>query len=102
MDDVQALIGVTDSPKLSTIVSLVEKRLCARIAEEAVPEELEYIVTEVSVIRYNRIGSEGASSHSVEGETISFIDDDFRAYDADIKAWLDSRDSKPQRKVRFL
>lgn len=101
LDDVQALLGVEDT-KLDVIVSLVEKRLCARIGESAVPEDLEYIVTEVSIIRYNRIGSEGASSHTVEGESLSFIEDDFKAYEADIKAWLDARDAKSQRKVRFL
>lgn len=101
LDDVQALLGV-DDPKLATIVALVGKRLISRIGEEKVPEELEYIVTEVSVIRYNRIGSEGASSHTVEGESISFIADDFSAYEDDIKAWLDARAAKSQRKVRFL
>ena len=48
-----------------------------------IPEALAYIVVEVAVARFNRIGSEGMSSHSVEGESISFSDDDFAGYKAD-------------------
>ena len=32
---------------------------------------------DVSVIRFNKIGSEGLSSHTVEGESLSFAEDDF-------------------------
>ena len=54
------------------------------------PGELEYIVTEVSIARFNRIGSEGLSGHTVEGEALTFKDNDFDQYADDIQAWRDA------------
>lgn len=67
-----------------------------------IPEALAYIVVEVAVARFNRIGSEGMSSHSVEGESISFSDDDFAGYKADIEAYLDEQSGTKRGRVRFL
>ena len=67
-----------------------------------IPEALAYIVVEGAVARFNRIGSEGMSSHSVEGESISFSDDDFAGYKADIEAYLDEQSGTKRGRVRFL
>ena len=69
---------------------------------QSVPDELSYIVVDVSIKRFNRIGSEGASSHSVEGESISFSDNDFAEYASDIQAWRDSQKEVTKGKLRFL
>ena len=71
---------------------------------EEVPEDLQYIVTEVSVIRYNRIGSEGVSHHTVEGEAMTWDKDDFEPYLAEIQAWLDKQEdpATDRGRVRFL
>ncbi len=68
---------------------------------EEVPTELEYIVTEVSIVRYNKIGSEGVTSHSVEGETMSFSDNDFKGYLDDIEAWKNKK-NEVKGVVKFL
>ena len=67
-----------------------------------VPESLNYVVTEVSVKRFNRIGSEGITSHTVEGESMSFTDNDFAEFAGDIQAYLDSVAAAKKGKVRFL
>lgn len=41
------------------------------------PGELDYIVLEVCVRRYNRLKNEGMASYSQEGESITFKSDDF-------------------------
>ena len=64
------------------------------------PDEMDYIVLDVSIIRYNRLGSEGLSSHSVEGESLSWSDNDFSGYMDDINAYLDER-NKNKRKGGF-
>lgn len=74
---------------------------CCSAGVEEVPPELEYIVYELSVIRFNRIGSEGMSAHSVEGESISFSDDDFLRFQSDIDAYLDSVSESKWGKVTF-
>lgn len=51
---------------------------------------------------FNRIGSEGLSSHSVEGESLSWSENDFAGYMDDIRSYLDSQKEITKGKVRFL
>ena len=104
LENVKELLGNPKNidDKLNVIIELTQKRLGNLLSVKAVPEELEYIVIEVSVIRFNRIGSEGVSSHSVEGESMSFNDDDFDSYDKDIRSWLNNQSDLKKGSVRFL
>jgi hypothetical protein len=92
LDEVKLLLGITDGLRddlLSLIINLTESRLVFLIGSgDGVPHELSYIVTEVACARYNRLGSEATTSHSVEGESLSFKDDDFDAYKSDIAAYV--------------
>ena len=104
LENVKELLGNPKNidDKLNVIIELTQKRLGNLLSVKEVPEELEYIVVEVSVIRFNRIGSEGVSSHSVEGESMSFNDDDFDSYDKDIRSWLNNQSDVKKGRVRFL
>lgn len=104
LENVKELLGNPKNidDKLNVIIELTQKRLGNLLSVKEVPEELEYIVVEVSVIRFNRIGSEGVSSHSVEGESMSFNDDDFDSYDKDIRSWLNNQSDLKKGSVRFL
>ena len=103
IDNVKSLLGLSEESKqLKTIISLTESRLKALLAVDVVPAELEYIETEVAVRRFNRIGSEGASSHSVEGESWTFSDNDLAAFDDDIQAWRSKQKEQSKGKVRFI
>jgi hypothetical protein len=48
------------------------------------PKELEFVLIELAIQRYNKIGSEGIASESVDGRTTSY-EDDFESY----KQYLD-------------
>lgn len=104
--DVKTLLGVTGNvldDQLIAIIQSVSDRLKLLLGGiEQIPVSLAYIVTEVSVIRFNRIGSEGISAHSVEGENLSFVDDDFAAYRGDIQAYLNAQEKSAVGRVRFL
>lgn len=104
LENVKELLGNPKNidNKLNVIIELTQKRLGNLLSVKEVPEELEYIVIEVSVIRFNRIGSEGVSSHSVEGESMSFNDDDFDSYDKDIRSWLNNQSDLKKGSVCFL
>ena len=104
LENVKELLGNPKNidDKLNVIIELTQKRLGNLLSVKEVPEELEYIVIEVSVIRFNRIGSEGVSSHSVEGESMSFNDDDCDSYDKDIRSWLNNQSDLKKGRVRFL
>ena len=102
----RTLLGIPDDSRdalLTTIVSAVQARLLLLLGGASeVPESLAYIVPEVAVIRYNRIGSEGMSSHSVEGETVAYADNDFAGYMGEIEAYLDEQQTTNLGSVRFL
>lgn len=102
----RTLLGIPDDSRdalLTTIVSAVQARLLLLLGGASeVPEGLAYIVPEVAVIRYNRIGSEGMSSHSVEGETVAYADNDFAGYMGEIEAYLDEQQTTKRGRVRFL
>lgn len=104
INDVTALLGFFDEKSnktLAVIIRLTTNRLKTLLDVEEVPTELEYIVTEVSIVRYNKIGSEGVTSHSVEGETMSFSDNDFKGYLNDIEAWKNKK-NEVKGVVKFL
>ena len=104
IDDVTALLGFSDkepNKTLDVIICLTTNRLKTLLDVEEVPNELEYIVTEVSIVRYNKIGSEGISSHTVEGETMAFNDNDFNGYLNDIEAWKNKK-NEVKGVVKFL
>lgn len=104
IDDVTALLEFPEEKPnrtLDVIIRLTTNRLKTLLDVEEVPTELEYIVTEVSIVRYNRIGSEGVTNHSVEGETMSFSDNDFKGYLNDIEAWKNKK-NEVKGVVKFL
>lgn len=108
LDNLQTLLGIDEADatlmeRMELIIANAEARLKILLGGASeVPEALSYIVTEVAVVRFNRIGSEGMNSHSVEGESISFSDDDFAGYLRDIEAYLDEQSSTKRGRVRFL
>lgn len=80
--------------KLSAILDSVTEQLKMRLGGvDEVPTALAYIVTEVAVARYNRIGSEGMASHNVEGESIGWATDDFASFADEIDQWRNSNGS---------
>ena len=98
------LANVDDGAVINVIedcVDVATSRLLVRIGAEVVPEQLGYIVREVAVRRYNRIGSEGVASHTVEGESMSWNEDDFEPFEADINAYL-AANHAGRPKIQFL
>lgn len=76
--------------KLMWIIESARLRLKVLLGGIDPLTDLDYIVIEVAIARYNRIGSEGLLSHSVEGESQNFLNSDFDAYAADIQAYKDA------------
>lgn len=107
IDDIKSLLGfASESTEKDDLLELIIKNSTARLkillGGIDPPETLNYIIVEVSVIRFNRIGSEGAQSHSVDGESLSFSDDDFEQFKDEIQAYLDSQKEITRGKLRFI
>lgn len=107
LEDLKVMLGIAsddaDRDKLLLlIISSATARLKMLLGGLEPPESLDYIIREVSIIRYNKIGSEGMESHTVEGESQSFSDNDFVGFMDDIQAFLDTQKESVRGKVRFL
>ena len=107
LEDLKLLLGLEDTDKkteqqLQLILNATKQRLKFLLGGLEPPEEMEYIILDVSVIRFNRIGSEGLSSHSVEGESLSWSENDFAEYMDDIQSYLDSQREARKGKVNVL
>ena len=103
MTDIEKLINGTQAEQLAVIESMTRDRLTILLGGLTIPEDLEYIVTEVSVKRFNRIGSEGAQHHNVEGEVFMWSDtDDFAVYMDEINKYLEDQEGSTKGRVRFL
>lgn len=107
LNDLKLMLGISldDTSlddKLKLIISAVTARLTMLLGGVEPPESLDYIIREVSIIRFNKIGSEGLASHTVEGESLTFTDSDFSGFMNDIQAYLETQKSSARGRVRFL
>lgn len=107
LENLKLMLGITDADsdldaKLRLIISNTTSRLKLLLGGIDPPEEMDHIILDVAIMRFNRIGSEGLSSHSVEGESLSFTDSDFNGFAGEIQAWLDSQKESKRGKVRFI
>lgn len=88
--------------KLDWILKTTTERLKTLLGGLEPPKSMEHIIVEVSIIRFNRIGSEGLTSHTIAGEIQNFTNDDFGGYYEEINAWLNTQTDSKKRRVRFL
>ena len=107
LENLKLFLGIeeTDLTKdtlLKLIIANATARLKVLLGNIEPPLSLEHIILEVAIIRFNRIGSEGASSHSVDGESLSFAADDFEQFKDEIQAYLNSQSDSSRGKVRFI
>lgn len=97
LDDLKRMLGLASredgelDKKLEWILDTTRARLKVLLGGIEPENDLDYIITEVAIVRYNRIGSEGFQSHTVEGESVGFLSSDFDAYMDDIQAYKDQK-----------
>ncbi|WP_066924680.1 phage head-tail connector protein [Murdochiella massiliensis] len=116
VDKAKALIFFNDEPTdgqaklLLSIGEIVEARILGRLfalmekPPDSVPSELEYVVVELIVRRFNRVGSEGLESESISGHKAEYKADGLDGFEDDIKEWAKAHDewTGKRGKVRFL
>lgn len=94
VDDAKKLVSGTKEEKLTIIEKMTRKRLSRLLGVKEVPEEFEDILTEVTLKRFSRVGQEGMSSYSQEGESFSFPDSDFAEYMDEINEYKRQDDDR--------
>lgn len=97
LENVKLMLGLENKTHrdsvIQNIVTNVEKRLKVMIGKTTIPTDLDFVVEEIAIIRYNRIGGEGYSQESVEGHSITYGTDDFAAYMSIIVKFIDDDDT---------
>lgn len=84
--------------KIEIIKEITSERLKGILGTDYIPSELNYIVDEVSIKRFNRLGSEGYKTHRQEGLVLEFEESDFDEFADDINRWLDKNKPSQNRK----
>lgn len=84
LERIKVLLGITDDLQdelLKEIIHNVEGHLTFLLGKD-VPLNLQFIVVEISVMRFNRLGAEGMKSKLVEGHRTDYHEpkDDFQPY----------------------
>lgn len=112
VERVKTLLNIEDflqDEMLNIIVSNVEKHLFLKVKRInkdliEVPTELEFVVEEISIRRYNRIGSEGMKSELVEGHRVDFYEltADWTPYEEVINGYEDKDINTGRGKVMFI
>ncbi|HGU0171295.1 Phage gp6-like head-tail connector protein [Mycobacteroides abscessus subsp. massiliense] len=106
LENVKKLLSINDDKQdelLEIIISNTEKRLISLLPVdiEQVPDRLEYIVEEVAVKRFNRVGAEGMTQESIDGRSNTFQNNDFDEYLDVINALFPKNTSKRGRGVFY-
>ena len=94
LTEIKRTLEITDTSldaQLNDFIGRITDRLLLRLGEPLLPLELQFIVVEATVKRFNLKGNEGMTSYSQEGESISYGDllDEYRE---DIALWINNRD----------
>ena len=80
LNRIKTLLNIEGNENLIyEIVNITESKILNYINASEMPKELEFVLIELSVQRFNRIGSEGVTSESIDGKSVSY-DDDFTGY----------------------
>lgn len=81
-ENIKVLLSIDDREQDSlfdVIINHTISHLQLLLGKE-IPPHLEFIIVEVSIVRFNRRGAEGMSNESVEGHSASFNNNDFKQY----------------------
>ena len=94
LTEIKRTLEITDTEldsQLNDFIKRITDRLLLRLGVPTLPVELQFIVVECTVKRFNLKGNEGMSSYSQEGESITYsnlLDE----YQEDIALWVRTQD----------
>lgn len=105
LSEVQISLGqgsLEKSELLNSLIRRSNKQVLNYLKTKELPEELEYIVVELVITRYNRIGSEGLNSENSDGVSFSYNNNSLDAYKDDLDKWISNNKSQSTKRVRMM
>ncbi|MGB3160387.1 MAG: phage head-tail connector protein [Carnobacterium sp.] len=97
---IKLILGIEDNSKDSVLLAIINiqtEAVKTEIGVKELPKQLEYIVTETAIARYNRIGSEGLKSENIDVIGQNFLTDLLEPYAKTLKSF-----KKANAKVRMI
>ena len=94
LTEIKRTLEITDTEldsQLNDFIKRITDRLLLRLGVLTLPVELQFIVVECTVKRFNLKGNEGMASYSQEGERITY-GDLLDEYKDDIALWVRTQD----------
>ncbi|MEE6637782.1 phage head-tail connector protein [Limosilactobacillus pontis] len=100
IDRVQKLLGLTlddaDKGRVEVYIVDAKQAIMTYIAQYLpegtdLPSELNYLVDQLTLAKYNKFHNEGMNSVSEEGLSMSFNANDLKDYLPDLQAWIDRK-----------
>jgi hypothetical protein len=102
LERIKLLLNVTGEDKLiEELIKLNTAKVLERIKEDEVPNKFEFIVIESVISRYNRIGSEGLKSESVDGRVQTY-EGDIEPYYPILDDYVEEKKKKTDKGYRLL
>ncbi len=106
LKNVKQILGFHDDSEdelLQSIIAVITDRLLAKLGGELfeIPKELNYIVVEASISRFNRVNDEGKKSASESDVSATYETDDLAPFLDDIQEWLTRNDSGKRRFMMY-
>lgn len=103
IDRVQRLLGLTlddaDRGRVEVYIVDAKQAIMMYVSQylpedaEFFPSELNYLVDQLVLAKYNKFHNEGMNSISEEGLSMTFNSNDLKDYLPDIQAWIDHKTS---------
>lgn len=95
LERLKLYLGIKSNSKdelLTDILQTTEKQMQVMLGVDAIPEELNFVLLEVAITRFNRIGSEGMKSEVVDGHKVEYVMDDFASYARILASYLPEKE----------
>lgn len=95
LERLKLYLGIKSNNKdelLTDILQTTEKQMQVMLGADNIPEELNFVLLEVAITRFNRIGSEGMKSEVVDGHRVEYVMDDFASYARILVSYLPEKE----------
>ncbi|MGL4801480.1 MAG: phage head-tail connector protein [Cetobacterium sp.] len=93
LNRIKLLLGINDTESeelIDEILNITTSKVLNYIKADTVPTSLEFVLVELTIQRFNRIGSEGVETETVDGRQTTYIADEFEAYKHYLDAYLNA------------
>lgn len=103
LETLKVFLNITKNDKdalLNQILQFCEAPVLSYIGEQVLPVSLHWVVVEMAIIRYNRLNSEGITSESVDGGSVSYVENAFNLYKSELDTYISNR-NKNKRGATF-